>query len=551
MGMTQDACFDIRKRLKKKRNLSTINNPKEKIDNMDTISHNHRISIHIKKTRKNSLLNQRALFKSNITIEKNINLSKKKSSQLMHSFNIFNFSHSRIHSPLISPLLSKDSKFNGFSPIKNVKKSNTIKYKYIRGNLIGEGRFGKVYEGLCKLNAEIVTLKIYENISEEKIKLILNKKEEIYELNHPNIVRTTLLYEEKGQLNAVFDCRNLSSVKEYLEIYGTFDESMIQKYTKQLLEGLKYLHERNIYHKNLKLNNILVDDGNIKISDCYIDGIILGSAKDIYNNLLYSSNSKDNIETYIPPFFIQNIFYFGESFQYNKEENSKDSETESKKYLVDWQSFDLWYLGCVLIEICSGEKPWSLYKFKDNRDFFQFLKNSHLLTIPIIPKKLSSELKELLSILLNPTLTNKKNIYDIIFNLDFFKKSVSDFNYQINNNKSIIQTSVKKEKKIFEDSSIFADSNIQLGQCLQNNKVKNILNPNNNATFSLTNSVSMDDISFSNSYISNNFNNNLFGSIISHSKNEHKNFIDGKLNKIKSIKTVRSDMSEVKEVQVE
>ena len=551
MGMTQDACFDIRKRLKKKRNLSTINNPKEKIDNMDTISHNHRISIHIKKTRKNSLLNQRALFKSNITIEKNINLSKKKSSQLMHSFNIFNFSHSRIHSPLISPLLSKESKFNSFSPIKNVKKSNTIKYKYIRGNLIGEGRFGKVYEGLCKSNAEIVTLKIYENISEEKIKLILNKKEEIYELNHPNIVRTTLLYEEKGQLNAVFDCRNLSSVKEYLEVYGTFDESMIQKYTKQLLQGLKYLHERNIYHKNLKLNNILVDDGNIKISDCCIDGIILGSAKDIYNNLLYSSNSKDNIEAYIPPFFIQNIFYFGESFQYNKEENSKDSETESKKYLVDWQSFDLWYLGCVLIEICSGEKPWSLYKFKDNRDFFQFLKNSHLLTIPIIPKKLSSELKELLSILLNPTLTNKKNIYDIIFNLDFFKKSVSDFNYQINNNKSIIQTSVKKDKKIFEDSSIFADSNIQLGQCLQNNKVKNILNPNNNATFSLTNSVSMDDISFSNSYISNNFNNNLFGSIISHSKNEHKTFIDGKLNKIKSIKTVRSDMSEVKEVQVE
>ena len=158
----------------------------------------------------------------------------------------------------------------------------------------------------------------------------MKKKEEIYELNHPNIVRTTLLYQEKGQLNAVFDCRNLSSVKEYLEVYGKFDENMIQKYTKQLLQGLKYLHERNIYHKNLKLINILVDDGNIKISDCFIDGIILGSAKDIYNNLLHSSD-KGNIETYIPPFFIQNIFYFGESLQNNKEENCKDSESESKK----------------------------------------------------------------------------------------------------------------------------------------------------------------------------------------------------------------------------
>ena len=550
MGVIEEPCVDIVKKIKKKRNLSSINIPKEKTDNLDFISSNHRINIHIKKTWKKSAINKKKFLNCNITEEKNTNYSKPKSQKLMDSFNIFT-TQSPIQSPLMTPQFSKNANFTNFSPIKKFKKSNTIKYKYIKGNLIGQGRFGKIYEGLCKLNAEIVTLKAYENISEEKIKSILKKKEEIYGLNHPNIVRTTLLYQEKGQLNAVFDCRNLSSVKEYLEVYGKFDENMIQKYTKQLLQGLKYLHERNIYHKNLKLNNILVDDGNIKISDCYIDSIILGSAKDIYNNLLYSSDSKGNIETYIPPFFIQNIFYFGESLQNNKEENCKDSENESKKYLVDWQSFDLWYMGCVLIEICSGEKPWSFYKFKDNRDFFEFLKNTHILTIPIIPKKLSSELKELLSILLNPTLTNKKNIYDIIFNLPFFKKNVSEFNYQNNNTKSIIQTSFKKDKKIFEDSSIFADSNIQLGQMLQNNKVKNILNSNNNASFSVTNSVSMDDISFSNSYTSNNFNNNLFGSVKSHSKNDLKNFIDGKLNKIKSIKTIKSDMSEVKEVQAE
>ena len=548
MGVIEEPCYDLAKRMKKKRNLSSINIPKEKTDNLDLTTNNHRINIHIKKTWKKSAINKKAFLNGDITIEKNTNYTKQKSHKLMDSFSIFN-TQSPIQSPLMTPQLTKNTNFTSFSPIKKYKISNSIKYKYIRGNLIGQGRFGKIYEGLCKLNAEIVTLKVYHNISEDKIKAIMRKKEEIYELNHPNIVKTTLLYKENGQLNAVFDCRNVSSVKEYLEVYGKFDESMIQKYTKQLLQGLKYLHERNIYHKNLKLNNILVDDGNIKISDCFIDGIILGSAKEIYNNLLHSSDSKGNIETYIPPFFIQNIFYFGGSLQNNKEENSKDWEAESKKYFVDWQSFDLWYMGCVLIEICSGEKPWSFYKFKDNREFFEFLKNNQ--TIPIIPKKLSSELKELLSILLNPTLTNKKNIYDIIFNLPFFKKNVSEFNYQVNNTKSIIQTSFKKDKKIFEDSSIFADSNIQLGQCLQNNKVKNILNPNNNASFSVTNTSSMDDISFSNSYMSNNFNMNLFGSVKSHSKNEMKNYLDGKLNKIKSIKTIKTDMSAVKEVQAE
>ena len=221
----------------------------------------------------------------------------------------------------------------------------------------------------------------------------------------------------------------------------------------------------------------------------------------------------------------------------NKEEN-KDIY-DLKKIFEEWQAFDLWYMGCFLIEISSGKKPWNHYHFKDNLDFFEFLKNTNL--IPTIPKKMSLEFHELVQILLNPTLTNKKNIYDIIFNLNFFKKNVNDFIYQ-KNNKSIVQSSFRNsqiEKKFFEDSSYFADSNIQLGQMLQNNKVKNILNNNNNASFSVT---SMEDISFNNSALSNN--NNLFNSTL-------KGFIEGKINKIKSIKSIKSDMTEVKELQNE
>ena len=182
-------------------------------------------------------------------------------------------------------------------------------------------------------------------------------------------------------------------------------------------------------------------------------------------------------------------------------------------------------MGCFLIEVASGKKPWHHYNFKDNAEFFEFLKNTHL--IPTVPQKRSIEFNELIQVLFNPTLTNKKNVYDIIFNLNFFKKKVSDFIYK-KNNKSMIQSSLrttKGDKKFMEDSSYFADSNMQLGQVLQNNKVKNILNNNNNASFSVTNS--MEDISFSNSHISNN-NNNLFASYLSNTKNDYKNFFDTK-----------------------
>ena len=548
MGNAQKRCYEIKSKLKKKtNNLAPITSTIDVSDSQTTImkSNSHKINIHIKKTRKPSL--DKKNFLSGMSMHKHENISNittNRTNRLMNSFNIFN-SPRRFQSPEnLSNINKKISLMNDYSPLKKYKKSNTIKNIYLKGDLIGEGRFGKVYPGLCTINGEIVTLKVYDKIPEEKKRLILKNRQQIYKLEHPNIVKTILLYEEKEQLNAIFDCSNLNSVQELLNEYGTFDENVIQKYSRQLLQGLKYLHEQNIYHKNFTPNNILVDaEGTIKISDCFIDSIILGSAKEIYDNLL--SDSNDNINYYIPPFFIQSIFYFGESMTSKIGENNGNNNI---KIFEEWQAFDLWYMGCFLIEISSGKKPWNHYNFKDNSDFFEFLKSTHL--FPTIPKKRSLEFQELVQILLNPTLTNKKNIYDIIFNLNFFTKNVSEFNFEKNNKSMMAQSSFRQsriEKKIFEDSSYFADSNIQLGQMLQNNKVKNILNNNNNASFSVS---SMEDISFSNSNISNINNNNFFGSI-NYSKNEFKSFIEGKINKIKSIKTMKRDMAEVKELQIE
>ena len=548
MGNAQKRCYEIKSKLKKKtNNLAPITSTIDVSDSQTTImkSNSHNINIHIKKTRKPSL--DKKNFLSGMSMHKHENISNittNRTNRLMNSFNIFNSSR-RFQSPEnLSNINKKINLMNDYSPLKKYKKSNTIKNIYLKGDLIGEGRFGKVYPGLCTINGEIVTLKVYDKIPEEKKRLILKNRQQIYKLEHPNIVKTILLYEEKEQLNAIFDCSNLNSVQELLNEYGTFDENVIQKYSRQLLQGLKYLHEQNIYHKNFTPNNILVDaEGTIKISDCFIDSIILGSAKEIYDNLL--SDSNDNINYYIPPFFIQSIFYFGESMTSKIGENNGNNNI---KIFEEWQAFDLWYMGCFLIEISSGKKPWNHYNFKDNSDFFEFLKSTHL--FPTIPKKRSLEFQELVQILLNPTLTNKKNIYDIIFNLNFFTKNVSEFNFEKNNKSMMAQSSFRQsriEKKIFEDSSYFADSNIQLGQMLQNNKVKNILNNNNNASFSVS---SMEDISFSNSNISNINNNNFFGSI-NYSKNEFKSFIEGKINKIKSIKTIKSDMTEVKELQIE
>lgn len=58
------------------------------------------------------------------------------------------------------------------------------------------------------------------------------------------------------------------SVTALLRNYGAFEEPLVKNFVRQILQGLDYLHERNIIHRDIKGANILVDNkGGIKISD--------------------------------------------------------------------------------------------------------------------------------------------------------------------------------------------------------------------------------------------------------------------------------------------
>ncbi len=71
------------------------------------------------------------------------------------------------------------------------------------------------------------------------------------------------------------DCLNIfleyvpgGSVTALLRNYGAFEETLVKNFVRQILQGLTYLHERDIIHRDIKGANILVDNkGGVKISD--------------------------------------------------------------------------------------------------------------------------------------------------------------------------------------------------------------------------------------------------------------------------------------------
>ena len=58
------------------------------------------------------------------------------------------------------------------------------------------------------------------------------------------------------------------SLWDKIQERGKLDEQLVKEYTKQILEGIDYLHSHNVIHSDLKARNILIDDGDIlKLAD--------------------------------------------------------------------------------------------------------------------------------------------------------------------------------------------------------------------------------------------------------------------------------------------
>jgi mitogen-activated protein kinase kinase kinase len=113
---------------------------------------------------------------------------------------------------------------------------------------------------------------------EREIELLKN-------LQHENIVQYLCTFTFKPSLGPILTLTIDSSVdEEYLNIfleyvpggsvtallrnYGAFEEPLVKNFVRQILQGLNYLHERDIVHRDIKGGNILVDNKcGVKISD--------------------------------------------------------------------------------------------------------------------------------------------------------------------------------------------------------------------------------------------------------------------------------------------
>lgn len=207
------------------------------------------------------------------------------------------------------------------------------RFTWVRGEAIGRGSLGLVFKALDQTTGQSIAVKqvVLSTEEEADVKLKLSLENEVnllQDLHHPHIVSYLGHDYMDGCLYMYLEYMPGGSMAQVLQSFGAFDEGLIADYTRQLLEGLIYLHSRDppVVHRDIKGANILVGlDGRVKLAD-------FGCSRRSQETMSYTMRGS---VPWMAPEVIAHTRY--------------------------GRSADIWSFGCVLIEMASAKVPWGKF----------------------------------------------------------------------------------------------------------------------------------------------------------------------------------------------
>eukprot|EP00826_Nyctotherus_ovalis_P004862 TRINITY_DN1107_c0_g4_i3.p1 TRINITY_DN1107_c0_g4~~TRINITY_DN1107_c0_g4_i3.p1 ORF type:complete len:431 (-),score=96.92 TRINITY_DN1107_c0_g4_i3:1026-2237(-) len=140
---------------------------------------------------------------------------------------------------------------------------------YKIGRVLGKGAFGKVSLGIQKLTGKFVAIKSISKkvMTDETSKAKVLREVSIWkELQHPSVIQLYESFESEKHLLYVEELCAGGDLLTYVRRRRKLKERVAKFILKQILDGLHYCHSRSILHRDIKLDNILLNsEGMIKV----------------------------------------------------------------------------------------------------------------------------------------------------------------------------------------------------------------------------------------------------------------------------------------------
>ncbi|XP_078443819.1 CBL-interacting protein kinase 6-like [Wolffia australiana] len=143
--------------------------------------------------------------------------------------------------------------------------------KYEMGRLLGHGTFAKVYFAREIKTRRAVAVKVFSKEKVIKAGMMDQMKWEIAVMKkvaHKNIVELYEVLASKTKIYFVMELVRGGELFSKISGNGRLRENAAREYFRQLISAVDFCHSRGVYHRDLKLENLLLDDaGNLKVAD--------------------------------------------------------------------------------------------------------------------------------------------------------------------------------------------------------------------------------------------------------------------------------------------
>ncbi|XP_027629721.1 serine/threonine-protein kinase PLK3 isoform X1 [Tupaia chinensis] len=255
---------------------------------------------------------------------------------------------------------------------------------YFKGRLLGKGGFARCYEATDTETGSAYAVKVIPQSRVAKPhqrEKILNEIELHRDLQHRHIVRFSHHFEDADNIYIFLELCSRKSLAHIWKARHTLLEPEVRYYLRQILSGLKYLHQRGILHRDLKLGNFFITENmELKVGD------------------------------------------FGLAARLEPPEQRKKTICGTPNYVAPevllrqghGPEADVWSLGCVMYTLLCGTPP---FETADLKETYRCIKQVHY----TLPASLSLPARQLLAAILRASPRDRPSI-DQILRHDFFTK---------------------------------------------------------------------------------------------------------------------------------
>lgn len=256
---------------------------------------------------------------------------------------------------------------------------------YTVGEFLGEGSFADVYKLTRNDTGEPFALKVIANGTVGGRLMYLKREIAAMNLKHPNLMHSYCAASSRTATEAliVMDYCPGGDVYELIERYGALPEAIVRLILHQLVEGLMFLHENQMVHRDLKLENLFLTAK---------DGKMLLKIGDFGYTRTLSKHQRTTS-------FLGSLMTIAPEMYHAKPYD---------------QSIDLWAVGVMLYEMLTAYAPYKLSMDPNEmieNIYHEFNKNNGI-TVPS-SFHVSNEMNQLIADLLIPDPTKRLSLHDL------------------------------------------------------------------------------------------------------------------------------------------